>query len=51
MRKLAYIFGIALFLFGCAKGYYQKTSRDIIIENEQRILKNPNVVLIVGKVD
>ena len=42
LSKLAYIFGIALFLFGCAKGYYQKTSRDIIIENEQRILKNPN---------
>ena len=42
MRKLAYIFGIALFFFGCAGAGHLRTSQDIINENQVRILINPN---------
>ena len=42
MRKLAYIFGVALFFFGCAQLLYEKTSADVINENKDLIRKNPN---------
>ena len=44
MRKLAYIFGVALFLFGCAGMPLipPPSPAEIIKEYNERVRKNPN---------